>query len=131
MERSAQVLRALRGRGARIAVDDFGTGYSSFSVLDQLPIDTLKIDRRFVRNIADDRFSKAIASALLTMSRSLGLRVIAEGVETHHQAAFLRDLGCEQAQGFLFGASMPADAIGPLLEPMDLPSLGGSPETRS
>jgi diguanylate cyclase (GGDEF)-like protein/PAS domain S-box-containing protein len=116
MEQSAQVLGALRARGVRVAIDDFGTGYSTFSVLEHLPIDTLKIDRGFVHNIPDDRFSKAIASALITMSRSLGLRVIAEGVETDEQAAFLRDLGCEQAQGFLFGPAMPAAAIGGLLQ---------------
>ena len=116
MEHSAGVLRTLRALGVRIAIDDFGTGYSSLSLLKHLPVDTLKIDHFFVRHIPEDAFSKAIASAIITMSHTLGLRVVAEGVETDGQLRFLRELGCDEVQGHLFGEAMPGAVVSHLLD---------------
>jgi len=116
MEQSAGVLRRLRALGIRIAIDDFGTGYSSLSLLKHLPIDTLKIDRLFVRNVPDDTDSRAIAAAMISMAHTLGLHVVAEGVETEGQFAFLRERGCDEAQGHLLGAAAPAEVITRMLE---------------
>ncbi|HEX2672577.1 MAG TPA: EAL domain-containing protein [Polyangiaceae bacterium] len=97
----AGVLTALRTMGVRVAIDDFGTGYSSLAYLRSLPIDTLKIDRSFVRDVTTNRDSAAIASAIIAMSKSLQLHLVAEGVETEEQLQFLADHECEEAQGFL------------------------------
>jgi len=97
----AEVLTALRTMGVRVAIDDFGTGYSSLAYLRSLPIDTLKIDRSFVRDVTTNRDSAAIASAIIAMSKSLQLHLVAEGVETEEQLQFLADHECEEAQGFL------------------------------
>lgn len=115
IERSVDVLRRLRGLGLRLAIDNFGTGYSSLSLLKHLPVDTLKIDQAFVRNIPDDTDNKAIAAAIISMGHSLGLRVIAEGVETGGQLAFLRQQGCDEVQGHLLGEAVSAEAVSRLL----------------
>jgi diguanylate cyclase (GGDEF)-like protein/PAS domain S-box-containing protein len=115
-ERSLDALRQLRSLGVRIAIDDFGTGYSSLSHLKHLPIDTLKIDRAFLRNVPDDADNKAIAAAIISMGHSLGLKVIAEGVETKAQLDFLKQEGCDEAQGFLIGKPVAPERIGPFLE---------------
>jgi diguanylate cyclase (GGDEF)-like protein len=117
-EQHLGTLHALRRLGARIAVDDFGTGYSSLSYLKHLPIDALKIDRAFVRDMAGDQSDAAIVAAIIGMARTLGLRTVAEGVESVDQLERLRALGCDTAQGFLFSRPMSARAIGTLLEGM-------------
>ena len=117
-EAAAAALRRLRALGIRVAIDDFGTGYSSLGLLKQLPVDTLKIDRVFVRHLPDDRDSRAIAAAIVSMAHTLGLRVVAEGVETEAQLAFLCGLGCDEVQGHLLGAAAPPERIEALLAPV-------------
>ncbi|HEX7645324.1 MAG TPA: EAL domain-containing protein [Burkholderiaceae bacterium] len=114
-EPSAKVLTRMRACGAMIAIDDFGTGYSSLSRLHRLPVDTLKIDRSFVRSLPDSAVSRAISSAIIAMGHGLGLEVIAEGVETEAQLSLLRELGCDQAQGFLISVPLQADDMETLL----------------
>jgi diguanylate cyclase (GGDEF)-like protein/PAS domain S-box-containing protein len=108
-ERASQVLHRLRDMGLCIAIDDFGTGYSSLAYLKALPVDRLKIDRSFVSGVPDDPQDTAITRAVAALGRSLDLEVIAEGVETEAQAEFLQREGVQEAQGFLYGAAVPAE----------------------
>jgi EAL domain-containing protein (putative c-di-GMP-specific phosphodiesterase class I) len=110
------VLNALKAIGVRLAIDDFGTGYSSLSYLKRFPIDTLKIDQSFVRDIVNDTDGATIVSAVIGLGKNLKQRVIAEGVETPEQLAFLRNHECEVGQGFHFSHAVPAAAFGQLLE---------------
>jgi EAL domain-containing protein (putative c-di-GMP-specific phosphodiesterase class I) len=103
------VLAALKDVGVRLALDDFGTGYTSLSHLRQFPIDTLKIDRSFVRDLAMDSADAGIVSAVIGMGKSLDMQVVAEGVETAEQFDFLRQHGCPAAQGYFFSEPMSAD----------------------
>lgn len=108
VDQAMQILAGLKRLGLSIAIDDFGTGYSSLNYLKQFPIDILKIDRTFVDGLPSGEQDAQIARAIIAMAHSLNLAVIAEGVETHEQLEFLREHGCDEVQGFLFGRPMPA-----------------------
>jgi diguanylate cyclase (GGDEF)-like protein len=107
--RTLPLLDELRAMGVHLSIDDFGTGYSSLSALQQFPIGTLKIDQSFVRNAATDPDDATIVRTIIEMGRSLGLQVLAEGIETEEQRAFLLQSGCQYGQGRLFGDPMTAD----------------------
>jgi predicted signal transduction protein with EAL and GGDEF domain len=107
-EGALAVLAELRAMGVSLALDDFGTGYSSLASLDQLPIDTVKIDRAFVAKMIDNRYQTALVTSTVQVADALALRVVAEGVETKAQAAALAALGCHAGQGWLFGQPMRA-----------------------
>ena len=109
--RNNSVLRSLKERGIGISVDDFGTGFSSLSYLKHFPIDSLKIDKVFVKSLPEDQHDAAIASAIIGMAHSLGMQVVAEGIETEDQRDFLKDLGCDCGQGFLFSEPVPPEGI--------------------
>jgi EAL domain-containing protein (putative c-di-GMP-specific phosphodiesterase class I) len=102
-----RTLDELNEMGVAIAIDDFGTGYSAISYLGHFPISTLKIDRSFVRDIDARGKNLALVKAMISMAESLGLDVVAEGVETQQQADVLASLACHRAQGYLFGRPMP------------------------
>lgn len=119
--RALKVLDAIQSRGIRLAIDDFGTGYSSMSLMKHFPIDTIKIDRSFVRDLPQDLEDQAIAQAIISMGKALGMTVVAEGVENAEQEAFLRAHGCDEMQGFLISKPLPARQMAELLQPMELP----------
>ena len=120
-ERPLAHMRDLRNLGIKIAIDDFGTGYSSLSYLKRFPIDTLKIDQSFISELRDGTEDAAISTAIIALAHSLGLEVIAEGVETKEQLEILLALGCDAAQGFYFGRPAPAAEVYQLW-PRDVPS---------
>ena len=107
-EDTARMLRDLRSMGFRIALDDFGTGYSSMSYIRSFPLDVIKLDRCFVCEVASDPAAAGIANAVVMMAHSLGLTVVAEGIETKEQLQFLRERGCDEGQGYLFSRPVPA-----------------------
>jgi len=112
---SLRTLGGLKNMGIRIAIDDFGIGYSSLSTLKQFPLDTIKIDRSFIRDVASVDEDKALTEAIIAMGRTLSLTVVAQGVETKEQADFLRHNACDEFQGFYLNVPMPAEQIAELL----------------
>lgn len=140
VEQAVALLDKIQARGVTLAIDDFGTGYSSMSMMKRFPIDTIKIDRSFVRDLPADRDDRAIAEAIIHMGKALGLTVVAEGVENEAQMAFLAARACDQIQGFLFSRPVPADEIpklltidvasAPPLQPAPPPEAVGRPKRR-
>jgi diguanylate cyclase (GGDEF)-like protein/PAS domain S-box-containing protein len=114
-ERAVKLLTAIKQLGVRLAIDDFGTGYSSLAQLKRFPIDTLKVDRSFIREIPNDSEDRAITEAIIAMGKSLSLSIVAEGVETEQQQAFLREHACDQMQGFYFSKPVPPEHFAELL----------------
>jgi len=114
-DRAVQVLSELRSLGVSVALDDFGTGYSSLSYLKSFPLDVLKIDRSFIAEMLADKTTASITEAIISMTRILGLRALAEGVENEAQHELLKKLGCHSLQGFHFSAAVPADEFSKLL----------------
>jgi diguanylate cyclase (GGDEF)-like protein len=119
--RALKVLDAIQSRGIRLAIDDFGTGYSSMSLMKHFPIDTIKIDRSFVRDLPQDSEDQAIAQAIISMGKALGMTVVAEGVENAEQEAFLRAHGCDEMQGYLISKPVPPRQMAELLRPAVMP----------
>jgi EAL domain-containing protein (putative c-di-GMP-specific phosphodiesterase class I) len=111
-----KTLRSLKEIGVKISIDDFGTGYSSLSYLNQLPIDTLKMDQTFVQESTVNRGAAAISTAIMAMAQGLKLEVVAEGVETRKQLLFLQEIGCLVMQGFLYSPPLSVDELQPLLK---------------
>jgi len=114
-DEAVRQLAALRELGVYSAIDDFGTGYSSLAYLKRFPIDTVKIDQSFVSDIPGDPNDAAIAKAVIDLGHSLGLRVVAEGVETVAQADFMKTHGCDGVQGYFYWPALPVDDVLPLL----------------
>jgi diguanylate cyclase (GGDEF)-like protein/PAS domain S-box-containing protein len=114
-ERAIRILRDIKSLGVRLAIDDFGTGYSSLAQLKRFPIDTLKVDRSFIREIPRDAEDRAIAEAIIAMGKTLSLTIVAEGVETAEQKAFLRERACDEMQGYYFSTPVQPDEFAALL----------------
>ena len=125
-EETLSVLRALKDLGVRLHVDDFGTGYSSLSYLKRFPVDAVKVDRSFVDGLANDPEDIAIVAAIISLAHSLGIEVIAEGVETPAQLEALQGMGCELAQGYFFSKAVPAAEMARTL--LDIPTARSSEE---
>ena len=115
LERAVAAMEKLQAIGVKFAIDDFGTGYSSLSALKNFPVARLKIDRSFIRNLPNDAGERDIAAAVISLGQKLNMRVIAEGVETNEQLAFLRDNDCDEVQGYLFSRPARAETIADLL----------------
>ncbi len=118
-ELAETTLRDIRQMGVRLALDDFGTGFSSLSLLQKFPIQRIKIDRAFVRGIAEHSNDRTLVRTIIAMAQSMGLDLVAEGVETVHQLRSLRDLGCDKAQGYLISHPVPADAMRSTMSALD------------
>lgn len=123
-ESAADKLNRLRDLGVHCSIDDFGTGYSSLSYLRQLPIHALKVDQSFIHKVSQDTGNAAITTAVISMARDLNLRVVAEGVETEEDAAYLRQLGCNEVQGYYFARPLPTDEFAAYLAQPSAPPIG-------
>jgi EAL domain-containing protein (putative c-di-GMP-specific phosphodiesterase class I) len=128
VEDSSRQMQRIKMLGVHIAVDDFGTGYSSLSYLHRLPIDTLKIDRCFVEKIADPGGTRPIVQTIMSLARSLGMRTVAEGVETEAQLEIIRELQCDIIQGFLFSRPIAASDVLELLRGANSTGMSRSPK---
>jgi diguanylate cyclase (GGDEF)-like protein/PAS domain S-box-containing protein len=127
-QQAINLLRRLRLLGVRVSLDDFGTGHSSLAYLRQLPIDEIKIDRVFIDDIGSDPYADALCRAIIGMSHQLRLSVVAEGVETPAQAAFLREAGCHLLQGYLFSPALPAAEFARIVRGNDAGRSAGAPQ---
>ena len=114
-DRMIKILTEIKKLGVRLAIDDFGTGYSSLAQLRRFPIDTLKVDRSFIHDLSKDSEDKAITEAIIAMGKTLSLTVVAEGVETEEQEAFLREHACDEMQGYYFSKPSSPDGFADLL----------------
>jgi EAL domain-containing protein (putative c-di-GMP-specific phosphodiesterase class I) len=115
MERAIRTMREINNLGVRLAIDDFGTGYSSLAALKLFPIQKLKVDQTFIRNLGTDNNDAAIVASVITLAKAMNLEVIAEGIETEEQLAFLRKKKCLQGQGYLFSRPIPAEECATIL----------------
>ena len=118
-ERAVRILMDIKALGVRLAIDDFGTGYSSLAQLKRFPIDTLKVDRSFIREVTRDAGDRAITEAIIAMGKTLSLTIVAEGVETPEQKAFLRERACDEMQGYYFSTPVRPDEFAALLRKQD------------
>jgi diguanylate cyclase (GGDEF)-like protein len=123
VDQAIATMKELQILGVQLAIDDFGTGYSSLAALKRFPVGRLKIDKSFIDDILQDESSNAVAKAIISLGQNLNLRVIAEGVETEAQVAFLRENHCDEMQGYLFSKPIPAAGIATLLARRDVESL--------
>ncbi|HEY6095632.1 MAG TPA: EAL domain-containing protein, partial [Gallionellaceae bacterium] len=123
-QETIETMRMLHSLGIRLAIDDFGTGYSSMSYLKRFPVNTLKLDRSFVKDIETDRSDAAICSATIALAHNLGLEVVAEGVETQRQYDYLKQLGCDMIQGFYFSRPLPVDEAEAYIRARNRPDPG-------
>jgi EAL domain-containing protein (putative c-di-GMP-specific phosphodiesterase class I) len=114
-KKTLHILQGLRAEGMRVAIDDFGTGYSSLAYLKRFPIQTLKIDRAFIKDMMRNPEDRAIVDAIIGMAHAMGMEVLAEGVEQADQLQYLRSKGCNKAQGYLFGKPLPVEEFKALL----------------
>jgi EAL domain-containing protein (putative c-di-GMP-specific phosphodiesterase class I) len=128
-EATIRKLKEVKRLGVRLAIDDFGTGYSSLSYLQRFPVDILKIDKSFIDKIADGQEGAAVAKAIITMSDTLHLKTIAEGIETSSQRAQVQHLGCEMGQGFHFAKPLPVHDMSKFLD--SISAKLASDQTRS
>jgi EAL domain-containing protein (putative c-di-GMP-specific phosphodiesterase class I) len=119
IEKTLRILTKLKSMGIKIAIDDFGTGYSSLATLQRFPLDTIKIDRSYIRDIATRGDDGNLTEAIIAMGKSLSVTVVAQGVETKEQADFLRQHACDEFQGFYFNRPMSADQFTELLQAQD------------
>jgi diguanylate cyclase (GGDEF)-like protein len=131
VERTLQTLTALKAVGVRIAIDDFGLGYSSLSELQNFPLDTVKIDRSFIRDVTGQAEDRALAEAIIAVGHSLSLTVVAQGVETREQADFLREHACDELQGFYFNRPVPATGFAEQVESQRLANVLALPPLRN
>jgi EAL domain-containing protein (putative c-di-GMP-specific phosphodiesterase class I) len=126
IEQAVATMKALQGLGVQLSIDDFGIGYSSLSALKTFPVSRLKIDKSFIDDLADNEDDRAVASAVISLGKKLNLRVIAEGVETDEQLAFLRENHCDEMQGYRFSKPVAAKELEALLAARAWPESGAS-----
>ncbi|MEK7207620.1 MAG: EAL domain-containing protein [Pseudomonadota bacterium] len=124
-EQALDLMRELKKIGVYLSIDDFGTGYSSLNYLRHFPIDLLKIDGSFIRDVNRSQSDAAITTAIAAMAKSLGLGILAEGVETREQVRFLRTIGCHEMQGFLFSKPVPGERFLAVMGGLDVLKLAG------
>ena len=125
--RSLRFIQEIKALGVTVALDDFGTGYSSLDTLRTFPFDKIKLDRSFVGDLGNDRRARAIIRAVLALARSLGIPVLAEGIETPQQLALLRSESCDEVQGFLLGRPVPVNQLAAQGGPQAVPGGGPAP----